>query len=185
MRNVLSAAAFILLAFMLAACGGRTREVLRDSFPDPTPYLPPTLAVPSPVPTATVTATVEAPRPTPPPACSSNLTFEEDLTFPDGSLVSPDQSLDKRWQVKNSGACNWDETYTVRLIAGPDLGAPAEQALYPARSGAQAVIRVLLTSPTEPGTYRSAWQAHDSQGEPFGDPFFIEFLVVQTTSPSQ
>ncbi len=28
------------------------------------------------------------------------------------------------------------------------------------------------------GTYRSAWQAYDPDGLPFGDPFFIEIEVV-------
>jgi hypothetical protein len=116
-------------------------------------------------------------QPTPTITCKDNLTFIADATIPDGTSVQVDSTLDKRWEVENSGNCNWLETYRVRLIAGPDLGAQPEQALYPARSGTRATIRIVFKAPTEPGTYRSAWQAFDPQGEPFGDPFFIEIEV--------
>jgi hypothetical protein len=134
------------------------------------------------VPTPLVTATLpvsEPPRFTPTPVCTPNLTFLSDLTIPDGTQVAPGATLDKRWQVENSGSCNWDANYRVKLIAGEQMGAPAEQALYPARSGTQATLRILFTAPTQPGTYRSAWQAFDPNGQPFGDVFFIEVVVVQ------
>jgi hypothetical protein len=36
---------------------------------------------------------------------------------------------------------------------------------------------MLLTAPAEQGAYRSAWQAFDPQGQPFGDPIFVDILV--------
>jgi Ig-like domain from next to BRCA1 gene len=110
--------------------------------------------------------------------CKDNLAFVKDLTIPDGTVVEPLSTLDKRWQVENNGNCNWGENYRVRLIAGPELEAQKEQALYPARSGSQATIRIVFKAPQEPGTYRSAWQAFNAQGTPFGDPFFIEISVT-------
>jgi hypothetical protein len=103
----------------------------------------------------------------------------EDLTVPDGSLVTPGSTLDKRWRVENSGTCNWDEKYRLKLVSGLEMGAQTEQALYPARSGTQAVLRIIFTAPEEPGPYRSAWQAYDPHGEPFGDPIFIEVIVQE------
>jgi hypothetical protein len=81
--------------------------------------------------------------------------------------------------VLNSGTCNWEASYAVRLVAGPDLGAPPEQSLFPARSGTEAVIHMIFTAPQEPGVYRSAWQAFSPTGEAFGDPFFIEIEVEE------
>ena len=92
-------------------------------------------------------------------------------------MVNPGETLDKRWQVQNNGACNWGFGYTLRVVTGPDLGAAPEQALFPARAGTDAVIQILYTAPTEPGIYRSAWQAFDSTGRAFGDPIFIEVVV--------
>jgi len=143
----------------------------------PTFFRPPAPARPD-TPEAALPAAAEAADlPTPAVRCTDNLTFLSDLTIPDGTIVSPGSTLDKRWEVENSGNCNWSANYRIRLTAGPDLSAQTEQALYPARAGTRAVIRILFKAPAEPGTYRSAWQAFDEQGEPFGDPFFIEITV--------
>ncbi|MBN2149327.1 MAG: hypothetical protein JW726_18210 [Anaerolineales bacterium] len=154
-----------------------------------TPFRPPTLVprpttlstpevTPSAIPTEQLTAT-----PTPPPSCTNNLGYIEDLTVPDGTVVQPGETLDKGWLVENSGTCNWNEGYRVRLVSGPDLGAPTEQALFPARSGTQAIIHILFSAPSAPGLYQSAWQAYDPQQNAFGDPFFIQ-IVVGGPSPT-
>lgn len=121
--------------------------------------------------------TSEPPQPTPTPACTNSLRYVEDLTIPDGSTVAAGQLLDKRWRVENNGNCNWDELYRLKLTNGPAMGATAEQTLYPAHSGAEALIRIQFSAPNEAGTYRSAWQAYDPQGLPFGDAVFIEIQV--------
>ena len=164
----------LLLLISLSGCG----TVITSSQNNGTPFVPPTPAAYQP-PTPT-------PQPTPPSgpvqaapvtSCSDQLTFLSDVTIPDGTEVEAESTLDKRWEVENSGNCNWDENYRVRLIAGPDMGAQTEQALYPARTGTRAVIRIVFKAPTEPGSYRSAWQAVSPKGDPFGDPFFIVITV--------
>jgi hypothetical protein len=166
-----------LLSLGLVACGE-----------PPTPYRPPTIAAyatPPILPSETPTSTplpIQAPPPVAAPACTNNLTYLEDLSIPDGTVVSPGDALDKRWLVQNSGTCNWDDRYRLKFVSGSELGAPVEQTLYPARSGTEATIRILFTAPTEPGTYQSAWQAYDPQGQPFGDPVFIQ-IIIETTTP--
>ncbi len=168
-----------LLLLPLAACGARATPVVPDEYfrppqaaSAPTPFL--TQAIGSAQVTSSPTA---ASLPTFAPPCVDGLRYIEDLSIPDGTLVSPGQMMDKRWSVENSGSCNWDERYRVQLIGGPEMGVSQKQALYPARSGTQAVIRMVFIAPMEPGAYRSAWQAYSPQGEPFGDPFFIEVIV--------
>jgi len=80
--------------------------------------------------------------------------------------------------VENNGTCNWDERYSLRLVAGDTLGADQVQGLFPARAGSEAVIRIEFTAPQETGTQRSAWQAFGPDGRPFGDPFYLEILVA-------
>jgi hypothetical protein len=116
-------------------------------------------------------------RPTTTLACEDNLKFVADLTVPDGTIVARGALIDKRWQVENSGSCNWDERYRLKIISGAEMGLQAEQALFPARSGASAVIRMLLLAPSKPGTYRSAWQAVGPAGETFGDIIYVEIRV--------
>ena len=172
---------FILVGFLLIPLVGCQDQ---DTRLDPTEgiYKPPT-QIPKEVPLtpefqgAGKESLDDDHRPTPTPICMDNLLFLGDLTIPDGTVVEPGERLDKRWQVENNGTCNWDERYRVKLIAGPGMGVPVQQALYPARSGTEVVIRMVYFAPDEPGNYRSAWQAYDPNGLPFGDPFFIDIIV--------
>jgi hypothetical protein len=111
--------------------------------------------------------------------CTNRLRFEKDISIPDGTQVEPGQSIVKRWLITNSGTCNWNENYAVKLVSGPDLGAPRNQDLYPARNGQQVILQMTFTAPEKAGQYISTWQAIDPQGNRFGDPFFIDILVQE------
>ena len=158
-------------------------SILSQDEPE-TVYLPPTRAIGADPPTIRGTATSTPKQastliiqPTSNPPCVDNLRYLEDQTIPDGSMVSTGEMLDKRWLVENNGSCNWGKDHRLKLISGFDLGAATEQALFPARSGTQAAIRIVFTAPAEPGVYRSAWQASNPAGQLFGDPIFIEVQV--------
>jgi hypothetical protein len=158
---------------ILAACGPSSEA--ENAFHPPT--LAVAVATQLAAPTATFLGPTETPAPTTAPECVNGLSFLEDVTIPDGTSVAPGEAMDKRWKVKNSGTCNWDARYRLTLIGGSEMGAAKEQALYPARGGTEAVIRMQFVAPTEAGTYRSAWQAVDPDGQAFGDLFFIEVVV--------
>lgn len=142
----------------------------------PTPLAPPTL---TPVQPTAMAAIILPSVPTSTLVCTDNLVFINDVTIPDGTVVAPGSTADKQWLVQNSGDCNWDNRYRLRLISGDALGAAAEQALYPARAGTQVTLRILFTAPQAPGVYVSEWQAFDANGVPFGESFFIKIEVQQ------
>jgi len=175
-RHLLLHASWI-LSLILSACSGR--ETSTVYFIPPTSgshaLLPVQQATNTPVPGLDETEVSSILTTT--PACTPNLLYLEDLTIPDGTVVEPGKLLDKRWLVENNGSCNWDDQYSLTLLVGPNLGAPVEQALFPARSGTQATVRILFTAPEEPGMYRSAWQAQDSQSNLFGDPIYVDIIV--------
>jgi hypothetical protein len=172
-------ASLLIYLLILTACGGQSSQIPNDS----APFWPPTLsaveALPTQVlpPTAIPTRSVATPRVTPTLPCSNSLAFESDVTIPDGTKVASGASLDKRWQVRNTGTCNWDARYHLKLINGSSLGLPSDQALYPALAGSEAVLRLVFTAPSDSGTYRSAWQAFGPDDQPFGDPIYIEVSV--------
>ncbi len=168
--------AILWVIFLFSACAPT---------PSPTPFVPPkaptathpVLQGNTPViPTFTPETEPDA-SPTPTPPCTDGLAYVEDLTIPDGTIVSPEASVDKRWLVQNNGSCNWDERYRFKFVGGVEMGAVIEQALYPARSGAQATMRITFTAPSVPGKYTTAWQAVDPNGETFGDAVFMEIIV--------
>ena len=158
--------------------------------PEPTPtfFVPPTAAPPQPTtlppasssgtaptltatPYSTATSTSAAP-------CLNNLAFLQDVTIPDGTSVAPGGTVDKQWLVSNSGTCDWDSGYRLKLVNGDALGAAPEGALYPARAGSQATLRIVFTAPTEAGSYESSWQAVAPDGAAFGEPVYMQIVVA-------
>ena len=138
----------------LTACGIRSVSPLFASGSQETPFLPPTQGdFSAPLyqePQVTLTLTAEptdASRPTPLPVCKDGLTYVEDVNYPDGSMVAPGEAIDKTWEVRNSGSCNWDVDYRLKFVSGTDMSESDEQALYPARSGTQVALQVRFLAP--------------------------------------
>jgi hypothetical protein len=121
----------------------------------------------------------QTPSPTLEILCNDNLLYLEDLTIPDGSVISPGSTVDKQWQVQNNGTCNWDYRYSLNKISGDEIGIELEQALFPARAGSKVVIQVSFTAPLQEGTYSVIWQAYDPSGYPFGDPLSILIVIAR------
>lgn len=164
----------------------------------PTPFIPPTRAASGPteavniafasptaleiaLPTATATPqpspTPEEPTATPPPPCVPSLRYISDITYTDGTLVSPGQRIQKQWLVENNGSCDWQAGYRLKLVGGFPLGVFGEVSLYPARAGTQAIIEITFTAPLEPGLYRTTWQAFSAENVAFGDVVYMEIVV--------
>ena len=152
----------------------------------PTLFLPPTAApallagAASAVP-ATSTPAAASATPTSlatPTLCTNDLQFVQDMSVPDGTAVTAGQPVDKQWLVTNTGTCNWGAGYLLKLVSGEAMGAPAEQALYPARAGAPATLRILFTAPREAGVHSGAWQAFAPDGAAFGEAVFIQVNVL-------
>jgi hypothetical protein len=175
----LLAVILILLFLSAAACSPAST---------PTPFLPPTVPAQLIEPTFIIHPTQETviiqstPLPTivptvDPEDCSNNLEFIEDLTIADNTVTTFGLTLDKQWLVENNGTCHWNSGYRLKHIGGGTLGAPEEIALYPARAGTQATIRILFTAPFTEGVYESAWQAVDPDGITFGTPIYVRVVV--------
>jgi hypothetical protein len=119
--------------------------------------------------------------------CQNDARCVADLTVPDGTIVSPGEVIDKRWSVLNAGTCNWVEGYRLVRVGSGAIGGPDELALYPARAGATAEIRVELRAPDGPGEYLARYQASAPDGTAFGEEIFALVFVEEpepTASPS-
>lgn len=172
--------AVILILISLTAC---------SPAPTATPFRPPTAQAPLIEPTFIIQPTKQVvvvqstPLPTIIPTanseeCFNNLVFITDVTVPDNSFITYGATIDKQWLVENNGTCNWSSDYRIKHLGGAELGAPPEIMLYPARAGTPATIQIIFTAPFTDGFYESAWQAYDSEGNPFGDPFYIRITVA-------
>lgn len=181
-------AVLLALTFILSACAPTATT---------TPFVPPTEVIPTQLPTTTPigsnnalpTFTLAPPASSTPEStitptstpevCTNNLTYIQDLTVPDGTVVQPGSSVEKEWLVSNSGTCNWDSSYRLKWVGGDSLGASTDQALYPARTGTQVTLRIVFTAPSAAGIYQSAWQAFAPDGSAFGDSVYIQIEVGQ------
>lgn len=137
-------------------------------------FKPPTQSVTTVV-THSITPGPLTANPTPP--CQNGLAFISDITIPDRTIVSPGATIDKTWEVENIGSCNWSVAYELRLVGGSNLSVDTPQPLYPARSGSRARISIQFKAPVETGTIHSAWQAYSPDGQPFGDPIYLQIIV--------
>jgi hypothetical protein len=169
--------AILIASFLLSGCF-LTPERSAPGADDPM-FLPPTL-VPTAKPTSAPTISVD--EGTKAAACTDILTYVQDISIPDGTVVNPNAAIDKAWEVKNSGTCDWVDGYLVKWIGGSKVGGENEQPLVSAKAGSSVNINMNLKAPAAPGKYRSAWQAVNPQGFPFGDAFYIEFVVQVPTT---
>jgi hypothetical protein len=162
---------------ILIFLSGCLRPLQADPLESDVPaFVPPTLIPATPT-TEIIEPTSQNVNRTQALTCIDNLTFIQDETIPDGTIVIPGSLIEKKWEVKNSGTCNWGPGYSIRLIGGPSLEAPSPQDLFPARSGTSLSIRIEFIAPAEEGKYRSAWQAYNPDELAFGDSFYIDIVV--------
>lgn len=177
--GLLSIALLLLLILSAAACTPQATPTLFVP-PSAAPGAPTALVQASnptsaPTPTASPTATAVTPTSAP---CTNDLNFVQDITVPDGTSATPGEPVDKQWLVTNTGSCNWDERYRLKLISGDAMGASTEQALYPARAGTQTTLRIVFTAPQTTGNYASAWQAFAPDGTAFGQAVYMQINVT-------
>jgi len=176
LKQVLIIQTLLGIALLLSACGEQ------EASPTPDYFIPPTLSPERSSPTPLETPT-QTPLPTEEEPCENNLAFVDDVTIPDDTIVAPGQEIEKIWLVENNGTCNWEIDYTLRMVDGLAMGASSIQALRPTVSGKQVEISILFTAPTDAGRAFSQWQAHDPEGNPFGDEFFVQVIVDLNFNP--
>lgn len=112
-------------------------------------------------------------------------TFIADVTFPDGSILSPGSTFIKTWRIKNVGTCTWNSEYQLVFESGDAMNGPAYQQLTNIHipPGETLDISIQLTAPDKPGTYRGDWKFRGPYGDIFSlttdNPIWVEIKVVQ------
>jgi hypothetical protein len=152
------------------------------------------------IPTATVPANITFPTPTqltfPTPTkpgssidttCAKASFISE--TIPDGTIMKPDKVFTKTWQIKNDSSCAWDTTYKIIFWDGDVLGGAyyynLPQAVGP---GGVVDISLVLTSPSEEGTYTGSWMLQTPKNIAFGvgqynEPITAKIVVSKEDRP--
>ncbi len=116
------------------------------------------------------------PNPTIPPISTSsppsyNASFVSDVTIPDGTYVTPGQSLTKTWRMRNTGTSTWSPGYKLAFVSGEPMGAPATVDVPSAVPGQ-----------TGDGAHQGYWRLRNPQGTYFGDKVSILVKVASSNS---
>ena len=113
-------------------------------------------------------------------AASASLVGE---TVPDGTIMSPGQQFTKVWRVKNTGTCAWDSTWKFIFSQGDLMGgAYVYNFPQPAAPDQTVDVPIVLTAPTEGGTYKGYWKIQSPWGGIIGVgepdvPLWVEVVV--------
>lgn len=83
--------------------------------------------------------------------------FITDVTIPDGTIFNPNQTFNKKWRLKNIGACAWNG-YSLVFDSGDSMNGPATKAVGTVNPGQEIDLDVDLKAPASAGNYRGYWR---------------------------
>lgn len=92
----------------------------------------------------------------PTPICNM-AQFIKDVTIPDGSVMTPGQTFNKKWRLKNIGVCPWNG-FSLVFDSGESMNGPASKPIPTVNPGEEVDLDVDLTAPNSPGSYRGYWR---------------------------
>jgi len=150
---------------------------------------------------APVTLTPSTPLPaitnTPPVTATTNCNvaqFITDVTIPDGTIMAPNETFNKKWRIKNSGTCTWTG-FSMVFDSGDAMSGPATKAISTLNPGQEVDLDVDLKAPSTPGSYRGYWRintnagvlvpiVNGSQGKSFYVDIKVQNPITATVTPS-
>lgn len=100
-----------------------------------------------------------------------------DVTYPDGTEVTPGQDFVKTWKIRNAGSCTWGTGYTAIYAYGEKMDGIAEPFTGAVAPGEEVEISVRFQAPAQTGQYSSTWRMANTSNTPFGEPFFVLIVV--------
>ena len=114
--------------------------------------------------------------------------FLADVTYPDGSFVSRNNTFVKIWRIKNIGTCSWTTSYALVFTSGDSMSGPSAVALAGTVNPGQYIeVPITFTAPGKDGNYRGYWKLRNASGVLFGigelaDTAF--WVDIKVTGPS-
>jgi hypothetical protein len=111
-----------------------------------------------------------------------DLTFLQDATIPDNTLMSPGQKFTKIWRVRNSGTCTWTAGFKFAFTGGDRMDGALLVLSEPVEPGEDANLAVDMTAPGKLGEARGYWRLSGTDGVFFGDEVFVKIRVGEPTN---
>lgn len=121
-----------------------------------------------------------------PPIGNDNAQFIADITVPDGTVFSPNNTFTKTWRIKNNGTSTWSTGYKLAFQYGYSMSAPGEVSISRSVApGSTIDISVNMTAPSSAGSYRGNWKMKNAAGTTFGELIWVDIRVQGGSSGGQ
>lgn len=171
----------LFLAFALTACGGNPSPTSATSAPATATQTAPPPAAVTVVSPITPTSTEPAVIPTNPSDCTDSASFVADVTIPDNTPVTPQESFTKTWRLRNNGTCAWNANYSLTFSNGEQMGAPASVPLAYTPPDATLDLSIDLIAPAQDGAFVANFELRNADGEfipvDFGKYVWVSIVV--------
>jgi len=162
--------------------------------PEPTQPPAPTVQVilpPTHTPVNNSAETAQSLEATATPACANSAEFVRHLSISNNTALQAGQPFAKIWLVKNTGACVWNEAYTLRFYSGDEMSGPAQiQLPHPVNPGETVEIRLDLVAPSGITSSTGYWVLSDPEDNLFGfgedgaQPLSVVIQIKATPKPT-
>jgi hypothetical protein len=152
-----------------------------------------TTVVPPPTLTSSPTDTPTATLPPPPQpsntstlapvACTPNSQYVADVTIPDGTPVAAGSAFVKTWQVRNTGTCAWDASFSIAFAGGTPF--VIGSAPIPSAAPGEVVnISLSMSAPGTFGAFTGTWRLRGPDGAFFGTKLTTAIVVPNPNPPA-
>ncbi|HJR80513.1 MAG TPA: NBR1-Ig-like domain-containing protein [Anaerolineales bacterium] len=134
---------------------------------------------------ATPTGTFFTPTPNPNTLSygCNNLQLIRSYTEPEGPF-KPGQEFTQKWQVANTGTCDWLYLYHLVHSSGERLGGNGGRLSNKIEPGKWTTLSVDLDAPNSAGTYSGNWRFAHADGTPFGSVLPVSIRVERNPDPT-
>lgn len=135
---------------------------------------------------ATPTGTFYTPTPNPSTLSygCNNLLLIKSYTEPEGPF-KPGQEFTQKWQVANTGTCDWLYLYSLVYVSGERMGGNGSRLSNKIEPGKWTTLEVRLDAPNSSGTYTASWRFAHGDGTLFGSVLPVSIKVEKNPDPTK
>ena len=112
-----------------------------------------------------------------PANCYNGMQFVGDVSIPDRTVLKPNLSAVKTWNIKNTGTCTWDSTYSFNYVKGSVFGPTTVVINKLVGPGETYEVSVTFNTPAANGEYTAWWQMQNGSHQNFGQTIWYDFIV--------
>ena len=114
----------------------------------------------------------------------NNLVLIESYTEPAGPF-KPGQPFTQKWQVANTGTCDWLYLYNLQFVSGDRMGGNGGRLSNKIEPGKWTTLSVDLDAPNSAGTHTGNWRFAHADGTYFGSVLPVSIRVEKNPDPTK